>query len=535
MQPAAQQVSAKVEQFAQPEAADEEAASSKDKAVDTRKAKRARSAPAESGTAQKKRPRQGEPKDTQASDPLSVLGDAPPDHPVYWMAGHKCFTKISGQHLQTTLKKSGRKDVAERILKLCVLKFKEGMTKFEVMRYRDELYKKVHSSSANVKDSLEESRAQHILRGSASSAEEMQPAAQQVSAKVEQFAQPEAAANICSCPFVCKTKRELVANRFHLSGRALTNDARRKKLDQLRKYAETLTKGTAKKRLQIFIEEQQAKTPPQHVDELVNMDAEPGVVQFAGGEKSAAVEICLQTTKPASAVAAPPSNSRDAAPRRQISHSRSTDGLEDACISRQYEMSDSGDSSCDAKDATALTGLSAAASSSDPTKNGKHTPKNFRVDKDGLFLKDSWASGQGSRYMGVTKRANGRCWVHLRIFGVPEYVGAYADEKAAAAAYKLRKLACLEAQGIDPVFEESGLGFDPPARSRASSSSAGAAYQHVNSRVHSHTQANVEKSRDLHEDMAAVAGPPSKDNVMPGNFAAQGVVRMVRACPSWRG
>mmetsp|Transcript_67695 Transcript_67695/g.117802 ORF Transcript_67695/g.117802 Transcript_67695/m.117802 type:complete len:295 (-) Transcript_67695:60-944(-) len=52
-------------------AADEDAASSTDKAVDTPKAKRARSAPAEGGTAQKKRPRQGEPKDTQA--PLPAL------------------------------------------------------------------------------------------------------------------------------------------------------------------------------------------------------------------------------------------------------------------------------------------------------------------------------------------------------------------------------------------------------------------------------------------------------------------------------
>jgi len=80
---------------------------------------------------------------------------------------------------------------------------------------------------------------------------------------------------------------------------------------------------------------------------------------------------------------------------------------------------------------------------------------------------------------------------------------------------------------------DSQSSFDPPSRSR--SSSASAAYQHVESRVQSHTQAYVEKSRDLREDMAAAAGPPSKYDVMPGNFAHQGVVRTVRACPSWRG
>jgi len=220
-------------------------------------------------------------------------------------------------------------------------------------------------------------------------------------------------------------------------------------------------------------DENSANSEKEHFDELVNMGFEPGVVrcalQFAGGDMNAAVEICLQTTKPASAVAAPPSNSRDAAPRRQISHSRthesyysralpvfesppqpakayhpeplrgiggkrgrpatsksskssksskvgprkrklkrqasssseewrpssdeSTDGLEDARISRQYEEDDSGDSSCDAKErgprlgtkalreisATAQTVLVDALSGPDKTNNSEGV-RQRRVD-----------------------------------------------------------------------------------------------------------------------------------------------------------
>lgn len=75
----------------------------------------------------------------------------------------------------------------------------------------------------------------------------------------------------------------------------------------------------------------------------------------------------------------------------------------------------------------------------------------------------------------------------------------------------------------------SAQAFEPPSRA------TGNAYCHVESRLQSHTEAFVEKSRELQENEAAEkAALDSKYGVVPGNFAHQGIIRTVRTSPSWR-
>jgi len=66
--------------------------------------------------------------------------------------------------------------------------------------------------------------------------------------------------------------------------------------------------------------------------------------------------------------------------------------------------------------------------------------------------------------------------------------------------------------------------FEPTCRSQA--------FQHVESRLRDHTDAYVEKARELRKEDSTDAG--SKYGVMPGNFAHQGAVRTTRSCPTWR-
>lgn len=89
------------------------------------------------------------------------------------------------------------------------------------------------------------------------------------------------------------------------------------------------------------------------------------------------------------------------------------------------------------------------------------------------------------------------------------------------------------------------LAFEPSAR-RAGAGSSGASeqsscYGHVESRVGSHTEQYVEKLRELREQeremlstMAAAADASRLDEVLPGNFAHQALVRPTRSCPAWR-
>mmetsp|Transcript_72958 Transcript_72958/g.170968 ORF Transcript_72958/g.170968 Transcript_72958/m.170968 type:complete len:471 (-) Transcript_72958:23-1435(-) len=69
--------------------------------------------------------------------------------------------------------------------------------------------------------------------------------------------------------------------------------------------------------------------------------------------------------------------------------------------------------------------------------------------------------------------------------------------------------------------------FEPPARAMS--------YPHVESRLWSHTEDFVDRARSLQEtqDMERKSSS-SKYGVVPGNFAHQGLVRTVRAVPSWR-
>lgn len=72
--------------------------------------------------------------------------------------------------------------------------------------------------------------------------------------------------------------------------------------------------------------------------------------------------------------------------------------------------------------------------------------------------------------------------------------------------------------------------FDPPPRSL----STGAAYRNVESRLDEHTQAYVERSRELSEELLISSQTPSKYGVVPGNFAHQGLIRTVRKPAAWR-
>jgi len=75
----------------------------------------------------------------------------------------------------------------------------------------------------------------------------------------------------------------------------------------------------------------------------------------------------------------------------------------------------------------------------------------------------------------------------------------------------------------------SAQAFEPPRRA------AGNSYCHVQSRLQTHTEEFVEKSRELQETEAAEkAALDSNYGVVPGNFSHQGIVRTVRTSPSWR-
>merc|ERR1712008_535810 len=80
---------------------------------------------------------------------------------------------------------------------------------------------------------------------------------------------------------------------------------------------------------------------------------------------------------------------------------------------------------------------------------------------------------------------------------------------------------------------EPELRFVPHSRARD------AKYVHVESRLHSHTEAYIERLRDLssqqHAEHAAERGSGGvfRGNVA-GNFAHQALVRTTRSCPAWR-
>eukprot|EP00440_Ansanella_granifera_P048778 gb/GFBE01052849.1/.p1 GENE.gb/GFBE01052849.1/~~gb/GFBE01052849.1/.p1 ORF type:complete len:536 (+),score=127.11 gb/GFBE01052849.1/:1-1608(+) len=71
--------------------------------------------------------------------------------------------------------------------------------------------------------------------------------------------------------------------------------------------------------------------------------------------------------------------------------------------------------------------------------------------------------------------------------------------------------------------------FEPTARATS------AAYGHVQSKLHGHTDSYVERARELQEaEEAQKAAAVSKYSIVPGNFAHQGIMRTVRSSPSWR-
>ncbi|CAE8679082.1 unnamed protein product, partial [Polarella glacialis] len=77
--------------------------------------------------------------------------------------------------------------------------------------------------------------------------------------------------------------------------------------------------------------------------------------------------------------------------------------------------------------------------------------------------------------------------------------------------------------------QRSTQSFQPPTRAGPS------AYAHVHSKLQGHTEAYVDRARDfLDSEEQQRAGAASKYGVVPGNFAHQGIVRTLRASPSWR-
>eukprot|EP00929_Paragymnodinium_shiwhaense_P050947 TRINITY_DN25649_c0_g1_i2.p1 TRINITY_DN25649_c0_g1~~TRINITY_DN25649_c0_g1_i2.p1 ORF type:complete len:565 (-),score=133.21 TRINITY_DN25649_c0_g1_i2:234-1928(-) len=73
--------------------------------------------------------------------------------------------------------------------------------------------------------------------------------------------------------------------------------------------------------------------------------------------------------------------------------------------------------------------------------------------------------------------------------------------------------------------------FAPPPR--------GSAYEHVESRLGTHTEATVERLRADRAEQdamaaAAAASPLGSRGITPGNFAHQALLRTCRSCPSWR-
>jgi len=61
------------------------------------------------------------------------------------------------------------------------------------------------------------------------------------------------------------------------------------------------------------------------------------------------------------------------------------------------------------------------------------------------------------------------------------------------------------------------------------------AFGHVQSRLQSHTEAYVDRAREIQEaEEADKSSAASKYGVIPGNFAHQGVIRTTRSSPSWR-
>jgi len=75
------------------------------------------------------------------------------------------------------------------------------------------------------------------------------------------------------------------------------------------------------------------------------------------------------------------------------------------------------------------------------------------------------------------------------------------------------------------VEERRSSTFEPPQRAGA--------FSHVQSRLQSHTEAYVDRAREIQEvEEAEKSAVDSKYGVVPGNFAHQGVIRTTRSSPS---
>mmetsp|Transcript_54326 Transcript_54326/g.129458 ORF Transcript_54326/g.129458 Transcript_54326/m.129458 type:complete len:260 (+) Transcript_54326:111-890(+) len=93
----------------------------------------------------------------QLEQPKPAQDDAPPGHPAHSQVrfcphsqGHLYEFKYKGQHVQVTVGKAcNSPEDAARIARLCYMKFEEGISKEEVIKYRNGLLKELEMSWSN--------------------------------------------------------------------------------------------------------------------------------------------------------------------------------------------------------------------------------------------------------------------------------------------------------------------------------------------------------------------------------------------------
>jgi len=148
---------------------------------------------------------------------------------------------------------------------------------------------------------------------------------------------------------------------------------------------------------------------------------------------------------------------------------------------------------------------------------------------------------------GAERDANAR---QQRVDGAREAVASYRQRKeveaASLAAASTPTRRPLTAEEKRRIAERNALqlekrkeaataaipshGFDTPPRV----SKGDSIYRHVDSRIHSHTEAYIEKIRGLRADESCEDAASAKKNGDLFNFAHQAVVRPIRSSPSWR-